>query len=255
MNKIKREEGITLTALVVTILIIFIISAISLTAGFETADNLKIKKFNDELQIVQARVDVIYEKIKNGERTVQYIEDEEDKYLGGESYKDEEGNIHTVMERTFNDLNEEGINREDYRYYTKKAIEKYLDIDGITQSVLINWKTRDVISVEGIKVDGVRTYRYEGAFQPTYTEESGKNITVTATSENKGDIKKVLVRVTLEDNSDIEINDFILKYKLENENVWKIADYNYFETVILGNYNIQVSGNGINTVETDILLE
>ena len=233
-RKIKNNKGITLIALVITVVVMAIISSVAIISGLDTADDLDIKKFNDELKIIQARVDILYEQIKLGEK--------EEKNFGGHSYEEMKG----VMERTFNNLNDKTITKEDYWYYTKQNLKKYLAIDDVNQSVLINWKTRDIISVEGIKIDGVRYYRYEGVYKPTYEEEA-KNISIIPTIETNGDIRKVTVLARDEDDG--EISNFTLKYKLREEDTWKIADYNYFETTTESIYNIQVSGNGIITSE------
>lgn len=246
MEKIKREvnnEGVTLISLIVIIVILFIISGIAISSGIETADSIKITKFNKELQLIQGKVDVIYEQLKSGEK--------QEADLGGESYT----NNQSVMDSTFNALNIYASIRGNYKYYTSATLKTVLGLEDISQSVLINWETRDVISAQGIKIDGEMYYRYEGWYKPEYTENEPKDIELETTLEINGDIKKVIVTVTVKDTTN-KITDFTLKYKLkEEEDKWKIADFNFFEIAIPGTYQVQVSGNGIVTKTTEIILE
>lgn len=48
-----------------------------------------------------------------------------------------------------------------YRYFSKSELEDKLDIKNPTQSVIINFKTREVISVEGEVHDGIEYHRLE----------------------------------------------------------------------------------------------
>ena len=176
----------------------------------------------EELKTLEEEEIELSTKRENIKRTLEYLEEEKEKYVGGEDYINKDGNVHPLMERTFNALNDTEINREDYKYYTKQSLQNYLGIEKVKQSVLINWKTRDVISVEGIEKDGVRYYRYEGAYKPTYTESESKDIRLTTYKEINGDIKKLTVGVTTEDN--VPVSNFTLKYKLENEEIYKIAE-------------------------------
>lgn len=244
MKKIKREEnncGITLVALIITVSILIIIAGIGISSGIETTDSIKVRSFNDELQLIQARVDVLYEQIQVGEKT------EAD--FGGASYTDRQA----IMDRTLNEVTDKIGEAVDFKYYTSQGLENYLGVEDINQSVLINWKTREVISVEGIKIDGVRRYKYTGSYQQEYKEEK-KNIKILSEIEPEGDLKKIKVSVR-DATNDEPISNFILKYKLSSDEVWKIADYDYFYASTPGKYQIQVSGNKINTLEADVTLE
>lgn len=48
-----------------------------------------------------------------------------------------------------------------YRYFSKSELEDKLDIKNATQSVIVNFKTREVISVEGQVHDGIEYHRLE----------------------------------------------------------------------------------------------
>ncbi len=48
-----------------------------------------------------------------------------------------------------------------YRYFTTDQLEEQLDIKDATQDVIINFKTRDVISVYGFEYDDVTYYELQ----------------------------------------------------------------------------------------------
>ena len=224
-------------ALIVTIIVIFIISAIGVSSGIETSNSIKISKFYDELKLVQARVDVMYEQLKNEEKT--------EAEFGGAVY--------LSTSSIFDTLNIEEEQRANYKFYTSSDLEEYLGLEDISQNILINWTTRDVISADGITVDNVTYYRDTSLYKPTNTEETPKSIAITPTTQTNGDIRKVTI--TVQDSDEKEITDFTLKYRLKDKTVWRIADNNYFETAILGEYEIEVSGDDLVTTTAEVTLE
>lgn len=64
MQKIKNEKGITLAALVVTIIVLMIILSISIGTGMSSVKNTKDRKFQAELQVVQQACISEYTKAK-----------------------------------------------------------------------------------------------------------------------------------------------------------------------------------------------
>lgn len=149
-----NEKGITMIALVVTIMVMIILTAAVINFGGESYKSVEFQSFNYELEQVQGKVDVIYEKIKLGETN--YItlgNDITDSSKAVETLKIVTGidyeNIPAV------DVDKFYYNGEytTYRYFTEDEIREQFDISSTPGSMIINFLTRDVISVNGFKVD------------------------------------------------------------------------------------------------------
>jgi len=237
----KNSKGITLIPLIITVLLMMILVGVAITNGLQSADNAQLQKFFRELQIIQKRVDVIAEEAK----------------AGNNSYITYNSETQVFRSNIGTEVTDESIPEVDDTtgYYLYSPIElEQLGVEGINQNVYINWATRDVVSVEGFTANGTTYYRDPSIYKPEYTETEVKEIsTISLVKEMNGDIKKIIVtEVKTED--DVQVTDFTLKYKLDGETTWKIADSNYFKTADSGQYHIQVSGNGINPKEKTVYL-
>lgn len=58
----KKNNGITLISLVVTILILLLLSTVTVNVGVETYNMIKVENFKSELKVIQAKVDNIAEE-------------------------------------------------------------------------------------------------------------------------------------------------------------------------------------------------
>lgn len=251
-NKVyETSRGITLIPLLITAIVMLIIVGIALGNGLQSADNARLQSFFKELQIIQKRVDVISEEAKNG--TSQYI-------------------TYDPTNKTFSSINVgESVTSTDkidgvedqagYYRYNKDDLDK-LGIKNVEQEVYINWKTRDVVSVYGFTInestkDEVTYYRDPSVFKPEYQENEQQiiveeeNIKITGKS-----IKQVQV-VNLKTSSGQAVENFEMKYREyneNNENSWKIAESNSFQTAMPGEYQLQISVNQIVTEPINITL-
>ena len=124
---------------------------------------MQYQAFNYQLEQIQGKVDVINKKIE----------------LGDESYK-EMGEIATLSSSASETLRTLGIpdsTISEYRYFTPSDLEKYLDISNVDQYVAINFKTRDVVSVEGFEYQDEMYYRLYDYSDNTYENEERPRIT------------------------------------------------------------------------------
>lgn len=168
--KYKNLKGITLIPLVITVAVILIIVGVVISNGLSSADNVKLQNFYKELQIIQKRVDVIYEEAKlDTNKYVKY-----NSVTKEFTAKDESGNDKVPATDTINGVTDNA----GYYMYTPAQLET-LGIEGITQSVYINWSKRDVVSVDGIEVNGITSYRDPSTNKPTYTENDKEDISIT----------------------------------------------------------------------------
>ena len=68
----KSERGITLVSLMVTIIVILIIAGVATYSGMESVDTAKKTAFISEMEMIQAKVNIIYEKRKTNEQDLEY---------------------------------------------------------------------------------------------------------------------------------------------------------------------------------------
>ena len=151
MKDTKRENGITLIALTITIIVLIIIAGISTYTGISTIKSSKLTKFKQQLEIMQAQVDMLYEKYKKDDGT---LNDEEINKIGKDisSYLDTE-EVDDIFNQVYSIDSIDSINRDTYRYYDKETIES-LDISGIDDEYLVSIHDRLVISINGIESEG-----------------------------------------------------------------------------------------------------
>lgn len=151
-------------------------------------------------------------------------------------------------------MNSEIMN--DYYYYTPEQLEK-LGIKDIQQDMLINWETRDVVSVDGFTANQTTYYRDPSKFKPDYQENEKQAVALTEENIKKSGktVKKIEI-MNLKTEAGKEVTDFTLKYRMKDSNEgWITAENESFQTGIPGTYELQVSGDKIVTKSIEIRLE
>ncbi len=146
----KQEKGITLVALVITVLVMSILAGTAISSGRSIIDSNKVMAFIQELKIVQSEVNVIVEKQKQGDTSYDAIGIEV-------SRLDTETMTKLVKGPLKGKTAEEII---DFKYYRVSDLQQ-MGIENVNQPVLINLKTREVISVNGIEDAGKMCYKLE----------------------------------------------------------------------------------------------
>ncbi|MBO5479270.1 MAG: hypothetical protein J6A04_06265 [Clostridia bacterium] len=158
----KKEKGITLVSLAITIIVMIIIAGTVTTTGIESVRNAKRTTFITELEMIQEKVNTIYEKRQLNEENATYYDT-----LGKDLSLVEQSRLNIVLD---------GKEKKGYRYFSREDL-KQLDLDNITQDVIINFDTRDVASVTGAKIDGKLCYRLTNipGYQTNEIEYINKN--------------------------------------------------------------------------------
>ena len=148
MRDTNRENGITLIALVITIIVLIILASIGTYSGISTIQSSKLNKFKQQLEIMQAQVDLLYEECKNSDGTFDI-----DKI---NSIGKDLSNLDTQeVSDIFDSFNID--NTDDYRYYDAETLED-LSVSGIDDEYLVSVIDRMVISINGFESDG-KLYR------------------------------------------------------------------------------------------------
>lgn len=144
----KNEKGITLVALGITIIVLSILAAVSISTGKKTIEENKVIAFINELKIVQSEVNIIVEKQKMGNTSYDSI---------GTKISDlDTGTLAKLTSGCFKGKTAEEM--AEFKYY-KVSDLKRMGIDNVEQEVVINLKTREVLSVEGIQDSGKMCYK------------------------------------------------------------------------------------------------
>lgn len=144
MNNIKNEKGITLIVLIVTIIIMLIILSVTIYVGTESIDSSKVTKFIAYMQAIQKKVDII-------------VEYEDYTKYGKEVTP---ANLYELQE-ILNSKNEQFLTKKDsqyLRFFDKNDIAKDLEIENVDDQIIVDFQTREVVSLNGIKYEGEKYY-------------------------------------------------------------------------------------------------
>ena len=159
-----NDKGITIIALVITVILIIILAGVGIDYGTDSYDIVQFQNFKYELQQVQGKVDVIYEKIKlgNDEEKASYI-------TLGYNITGLQAAVNVLNELTgidYSDMSEEDAEEyyynevyTTYRYLTEDKIKEELNITSNPGDMIINFQTREVISIKGFEFEGKTYYR------------------------------------------------------------------------------------------------
>lgn len=151
----KEDKGITLIALISMVILITILVSVTINYGYGVVETAKLQNFNYELQQIQGKVDTIYEKIKLGENDYLTLgknitESAEAvktlKEIKGIDYSTVSGDEYYIDDDTL------------YRYFTENDIKDTFEITSNPGDFIINFQTREVISVDGFKYEEVTYY-------------------------------------------------------------------------------------------------
>lgn len=214
---IKNERGITLVALVVTIIVMLILASISVEVGIESAEYSKMVSFVSKMQLIQKKVDFLAE---NGgyQALGESLEDaiEEEKIESLEI-------VNTII--LAENLNTRS-NNSSLKYFSKDDILSQLEIENIDESLLIDFSTREVISLNGVKYEGKMYYSQ-------YNLPGGQTVKQN-TTQNSRQIETENITITPNINglnatftiSGIGHTNGTLSYSTDNRRTWtEITNY------------------------------
>lgn len=234
---IKNEKGITLVVLAITIIVMTILATVVTYSALDSLRTAQKNAFISEMEMVQAKVNVIYEKMQNNTQDIEYYNS-----LGQDvSVLGEETLIKILGDSS----------RDGFKYFSKEDL-KNLELEDINQEVIINFSTREVISTRGIKIGGVMYYKLSNI--PNY---KGHNIdyinknTEAPTFEVEQTKLESGWKFTIKNikyNSNVEGGT--LSYKLHNDTNWIIAgqDTSFIATKP-GIYDIKFTDKAGNSAE------
>lgn len=147
---LEKNKGVTLIALVVTVIVLLILASIGTYSGLDTVRSSKYYEAISELKIMQAKVNEIYEENKTSKK--------EYGIQANSSYKSSQITKAYSTAKVKNMTGEDIGDLNDYRYFSKSYIKETLDLEGIKYDFAVNLNTRTVILVDGFTKDGETYY-------------------------------------------------------------------------------------------------
>lgn len=148
-ENLKSENGVTLTILIITVIVLSILASVTVTVSMSGLDETKKYNFVSELELVQQKMLVINKEIELGTTAYENI---------GISYD----NLNeTLKEDVRKILNQNGItDYSKYTYMSKSDLEK-IGLKNMEQDVIISYGNSEVYSYNGIEIDGKMYYSIE----------------------------------------------------------------------------------------------
>lgn len=241
-NSCKKENGITLMSLVITIVILIILASIATYSGIEVIKSSKLTKFTTEMRIMQTQVNELYQKMQDGDTTIKEL----GKIISEIGNQTQVNNVFNAVGITTKD------EREQYKYFDKDTIKK-LNIEGVSGTFFVNIDKRSVISYEGFQYEDKYYYTLEQLPNGLYNVEHEKNTNEPPTFDtNVEKVSEGKWRITvLNINYDGYINKWSVKYKLEDSNNWSTSEDLSFIVNEQGNYLVKIENNKVKSEEKE----
>ena len=153
----RNNKGVTLTSLVIMIIVITILTSVTIYTGFELYETSRANAFKAEMQTIQERVNLKCQNLSsNGISIDDFIQD----FTLASGATTNSGKRVEETDAIEN-LEQNGIyvDLDQYVYLNKDSIRDKLGLEGIDAEVLINFYTRDIINLKGVKYNDTIYYR------------------------------------------------------------------------------------------------
>lgn len=146
MNYITKDnKGITIIALIITVIIMLILLSVATYTGANAYKNAKVSKFVTKMQLLQSKID----DLSNDE-----IEDLD---LDIASTEDQV----TAIQNAYNNHEISSNNPNSYKVFEVDDILNILNVENIQNEIMVNFETREIVSTIGVEYnngENVKTY-------------------------------------------------------------------------------------------------
>ena len=217
-RKSGNSKGVTLIALVITIIILLILASIATYSGIDVINSSKLTAFTTEMKIMQTQVNSLYDQWKNGDIDKDTI----GKDLTSSTEVQEQANLVLVEELGFASSISELTG---YKYFDQDTIQE-LGIDGVEQEFFINIEQREVVSYNGLKYEGDMYYTlnqlpnglYNVDYDPNQADAPTFDVNYEIIGENN-------YRVTISNiQYDGYIDKWYVKYQEDGADYWNTTE-------------------------------
>ena len=149
----KDTKGITLIALVITIIVLALITGVSLNIGSQLFSNVNLKTLDTNMLLIQAKVKVISEKNQFDENTP----------LKGTKVADITGDVDIDKLKNEGIINESDSSYQSYYLWNQNILDEE-GLDSIklksNEKYIVNYETEEIIYFPGYEhTDGKTYYR------------------------------------------------------------------------------------------------
>ena len=228
----KNEKGITIISLVITVVVLMILLSIGTMTGLSAIKSSKYVKFKTELEIMQAHIDLLNEEYK------EQLKEAKETGIEFNEVGKEISQINIEGEPSLSFEGAQENNRTGYRYYDKQTLEK-LDIVDLEREFLVDLDRRKIIAIGGFEYEGRKYYTIEQIKGTLELEKNEKGEVTFNTSYKKNEDSTFTINL-----SNIKCSKYVkkytIKYKMQDENDYKIIETNITET----NYSFNVEQPG-----------
>ena len=146
----RSEKGITLLALVITVILTLIIAVTATYSGIETYKGMRVKTFSEQLQVVKERMAIIKEKSNtNSEIDLNSI---------GQGLDELDNDLRNSITNSINNSGEISSDIANYRYFNSKSLKDELGVEIEDFEVVIDFDRSVVIGVKGVEYEGKVVY-------------------------------------------------------------------------------------------------
>lgn len=226
-NKTKGNKGITLIALVITIIIMLILASVTTYTGLNTYRHSQVNKFVTQMQLLQAKVDDLVDS-----KTTEELNN-----MGLQSVTTQE-QINAIT----NAFKQEEITTADtskYKVFTSDKILEILDVEYVENDIMVNFETREIVDAIGVEYEDT-TYYTQYKLPGGQTIINGGNSVSRDLSFNMETSIDGLNSTIIINN--ISISNGTLSYSEIDSEIWQTVT-NYTETSKAYEISISKSGN------------
>ena len=257
MQKAK-ESGITLVALVITVIVLLILSSIAIYSGLNVVRSSKFTVFTTEMKIMQTKVNEIYQKYKDGNS----IEIDGTTYYG-ENKKSENSNstildigqaldsVSTQANKVFTESASGITNKDGYKYWNNELVKK-LGIEGVDGDFFVNVEKRSIVSYDGFTYEGKDYYTLNqlpsNLYNVDYENKNDGKPTFDITSE-KVSANKWKITISNIQYTGGYIDKWYVKYKKQEQENWQTREDMSFIISEKGKYTIKIENENISSEE------
>lgn len=244
----KREEGITLVALIITIIVMIILASVSIKSGTESLDSTRLEGFYTQLELVQKRVDdiaVTNESYIDSDGNIIYLKDT------GKALTDtQKTSLQNII--TLENLE---VDATDFRYFTVEDVENILDLSEIEYNLFIDFDNRIIVAEDGITIGNKTYYVLENA---TYfvNQDTEKNIVhsiIYDATQYSTDKCKVIV-TGINTAGDVLGGGYV-KYKKTTTKYWEVSNNTEMILETSVGYNIVYVDANKNSIAKTVIVE
>ncbi len=222
----EDKKGITLVALIITIILMLILASVTTYTGINTYKNTRVNRFVAQMQLIQTKIDDLVDT-----KTTEELNNMQLKSVTTQEQRNSINSAFSNGEVTTNDINS-------YKVFTKDDVLNILDVEDIQNDIIVNLKTREIVDLNGIEYEGT-TYYTQYKLPTGQTIINGTSIERDLSFTIDPSIDGINSIVTAKD---IKITNGILSYKEENDDYWQNIT-NYTESSKAYDISISKSGN------------